>query len=142
MKMKNRGGWLRSIVVLTFLGVLLLGCAAKHAQKAMQTERLLHAAGFQMKLADTPEKLKQVKALQQRKFFLHTHEGKPYYVYADVASCNCIYVGPPEAYQRYVDLRVQQDAAEGQAKAARAEQTAAAPVQMNWVVWGTWGPWY
>ena len=142
MKMKNRGGWLRSIVVLTFLGVLLLGCAAKHAQKAMQTERLLHAAGFQMKLADTPEKLKQVKALQQRKFFLHTHEGKPYYVYADVASCNCIYVGPPEAYQRYVDLRVQQGAAENRAQAARTDQVAATVAPMNWGVWGGWGPWY
>jgi hypothetical protein len=139
---KKRKVWLRTVVILAILGLALFGCAAKHAQKAMQTERLLHAAGFQMKLADTPEKLKQVKALQQRKFFLHTHEGKPYYVYADVASCNCIYVGPPEAYQRYVDLRVQQDAAEGQAKAARAEQAAASAVPMNWTVWGTWGPWY
>lgn len=131
-----------SILVLTCLGLLPLGCAAKHAQKAIQTERLLHAAGFQMKLADTPEKLEQVKALQQRKFFLHTHEGKPYYVYADATSCNCIYVGPPEAYQRYVDLLVQQGVAENQAKAARADQWAASAVPMNWGVWGTWGPWW
>ncbi len=130
------------IAVVTCLGLLLAGCAAKHAQKAIQTERLLHAAGFQMKLADTPEKLEQVKALQQRKFFLHTHEGKPYYVYADATSCNCIYVGPPEAYQRYVDLLVQQGAAENQAKAARADQRAASAVPMNWGVWGTWGPWW
>ena len=140
--MKKRCGWLKSMVVLTFLGLLLLGCAAKHAQKAMQTERLLHAAGFQMKLADTPEKLEQVKAFQQRKFFLHTHEGKPYYVYADATTCNCIYVGPPEAYQRYVDLRVQQGAAENRAKAAQADQAAATAVPMNWGVWGVWGPWY
>ena len=140
--MKKMSAWFRTIGILMISGLVLFGCAAKHAKKAIQTERLLTASGFQMKLADSPEKLKQVKALQQRKFFLHTHEGKPYYVYADASSCNCIYVGTPEAYQRYVDLRVQQSAAEDQAKAARAEQAAAAPVRMNWAVWGTWGPWY
>ena len=140
--MKKVTVWLRTLVILMILGLLLFGCAAKHAKKAIQTERLLVASGFQMKLADTPEKLKQVKALQQRKFFLHTHEGKPYYIYADAGSCNCIYAGTPEAYQRYLDLRAQQDAAEDRAKAVRAEQAAAATVPMNWTVWGTWGPWW
>jgi hypothetical protein len=140
--MNKRYGLLKSILVLSCLGLLLLGCAAKRAQKTMQTQRLLHAAGFQMKLADTPEKVELVKTFQQRKFVLYTHEGQTYYVYADLASCNCIYAGPPEAYQRYVDLLVQQGAAENRAKAARADQVAATVAPMNWGVWGVWGPWY
>ena len=59
-------------VVRTLLPVIVLatlgsGCAYTQRQKAQQIEPMLSAAGFKMKLADTPEKLAKLKAMPQLK---------------------------------------------------------------------------
>jgi hypothetical protein len=63
--MKDRMTWLKSIVMITVLGIALAGCAAMEKSEATDTERLLVAAGFKMKLVDTPAKLAHLKTLTQ-----------------------------------------------------------------------------
>jgi len=127
--MKDRMTWLKSIVMITVLGIALAGCAAIEKSKATDTEQLLAAAGFKMKLADTPAKLAHLKTLTQLKVVPHDRNGKMYYVYADAAYCQCLYAGNQEAYQRYENLIVTQNIAQMNEAAS-----------MDWGMWGPWGP--
>jgi hypothetical protein len=94
-------GMVKYIIVAAILIVVLAGCAANPEQKAQEMEHLLIAAGFQMKLADTPQKLEHLKTLNQLKFIRHQREGKVNYFYADANECQCIYTGDEKAYQRF-----------------------------------------
>ena len=127
---------LKWATVLAAFALALSACAAIQNQNAMDTERLLAASGFQMRLADTPDKLEHLKTLTQRKLVPHQHEGKLYYVYADATSCQCIYIGNEQAYQRYQNLALQKEIAEEQRMAAEMNANAS----MNWGLWGPWGP--
>ncbi len=113
----------------------LTGCAAIQKQDASQTEQLLSAAGFQMKLADNPQKLAHLQTLTPLKLVPHSRDGQVYYVYADPQFCNCLYAGDQAAYQRYQQLAVAQNIAKDQMMAAQMNEDAA----MNWGMWGPWG---
>jgi len=123
------------------LGLTLIfscSCASLQNQQAIQTERMLAAAGFQMKLADTPEKTAHLQSLTQRQLVPHQQDGNIYYVYADANSCQCVYVGTEKAYDRYQKLAIKAQMAQDQITAAEMNQDAA----MNWGMWGPWGPWW
>jgi len=65
------------------------------------TEQLLTAAGFDQKLADSPEKLANLELLTPaRKLVPQERNGQLYYVYADPALCKCMYVGTAAQYER------------------------------------------
>src|SRR5204862_4808842 len=71
----------------------LAGCATLQAQDARATERMLTAAGFQMKAADTPDKLAHLQTLTPGKIVRRELSGEPSYVYADRNVCKCLYTG-------------------------------------------------
>ena len=125
--MKKKIAWLKSIAVITVLGIVLAGCAALQKSETTDTEQMLAAAGFNMRPADTPEKLAHLKTLTQRKLISHERDGKVYFVYADADNCKCLYAGNQENYQRYQSLSVKKNIA---------EMNEAAPMD-----WGMWGPW-
>jgi hypothetical protein len=127
--LKSRMTWLTSMGIITVLSIVLAGCAAMKKSEATDTEQLLAAAGFKMKLADTPERLAHLKTLAQLKVVPHDRNGKMYYVYADAAYCQCLYAGNQEAYQRYENLAVKQNIAQMNEAAS-----------MDWGMWGPWGP--
>jgi hypothetical protein len=127
-----------ALLLVGSMGIVLGGCAAIRNARAIDTERMLAAAGFQMKMADTPEKLDRLEAMTQRKLVPHQKDGKVFYVYADATSCKCIYVGTEQAYQRYQKILVQKQIADEQMQAAEMNEDAS----MNWDAWGPWGPWY
>ena len=127
-----------AIFVLIGFTVTLAACAAIQNRDAMDTERMLAASGFQMRLADTPQKLDHLKSMTQRKLVPHQHDNKIYYVYTDATFCQCLYVGNEKAYQRYQKLAIQRQIADEQRQAAEMNQDAA----MNWDTWGPWGPWW
>ncbi len=131
-------GAAKSVLLIIALGIALMGCAMIQNSKAIKMERLLAAAGFQMRLADTPERLAHLKTLTQRKLVPHERDGHIYYVYADATSCKCLYVGTEKAYQRFQNLAIGQQIADEQRMAAEMNEDAA----MNWGVWGPFGPWY
>ena len=130
----------RKLYLPVLLGLIIAfgACAAMKNQEAMQMERTLSAAGFQMKFADAPEKMDHLQTMQQRTLFPTQRDGKLYYMYADATSCKCLYVGTEKAYQRYQKLAIEQQIAQNQANAAAMYQMSA----MNWGMWGPWGPWY
>ena len=134
--MKQKAVWLKSVVITTALGIALAGCAGMQNKKAIQVERLLAASGFQMKLADTPQKLAHLKTLTQRKLVPHQRDGKVHYVYADATLCQCLYVGSEKAYQRYQDLALKKKLADEQRDAAEMNEAE----EMNWGMWGAWRP--
>lgn len=116
---------LMAIVVL----LATAGCAAIQKSNAMDQERMLAAANFQMKFAKTPEQIAKIEALPQRKLTpVPGPDGKNRFVYADAQFCKCVYVGTEEAYDRYQNLTVKKQIAENEEAAS-----------MNW---GAWGPWY
>ena len=129
----------RGIVLMSLVGLLALaapGCRSA----ALDQERLLAAAGFQMKFADTPEKKQQIAALPQRKLVPVPpgEGGNPKFVWADLEYCNCMYAGTEQAYDRYQKLAAKQRIANEQLAAAEDAQDA----EMNWELWGPWGPWW
>ena len=115
--------------------MVAVGCAALRKSDVETQEQLLSAAGFQMKLADSPQKLTHLQQLSSQKLVPHTRDGKLYYVYADPEFCKCLYVGNEPAYQKYQQLAVQQKLAQERLNAAAMNENAA----MNW---GLWGPFW
>ena len=114
----------------------LVGCASEEAKS---TEQMLAAAGFQVKFADTPEKLANLEQLTQRKLVVHPYgDDSQRWVYADAAGCKCVYAGDERAYQRYEKEVVEQNIANQEEMAAEMNQDAA----MDWGAWGWgYGPW-
>jgi hypothetical protein len=115
-------------------GVALLalsGCATIQRAEAKQKERVLAAAGFQMKLADTPDRFLQIESLPQRKLTRVSDEGELRFVYADKDYCKCLYAGTEAAYDRYQKLSLEKEIADERRTASS-----------NWGAWGYWGPWY
>ena len=119
------------LVIGLMLALASAGCLKSPNQKAIDTERLLAASGFKMRLADTPEKLNQIKKLPQRQIVAHRSKGKLLYVYVDAEHCQCVYAGSEEAYQRYQNLALQNKIdAEDRLDASRSQ-----PGEMDWGGW-------
>ncbi len=124
----------QSGIVAMMLALPLSGCAATQTKQAIETEQILAASGFQIRLAGTPEKTAHLNTLTQRKFVPHDRDGSVHYVYADAASCKCSYVGTEKAYQRYQKLALQKKIADEQRKAAQLNLNA----KTSWGLWGWW----
>jgi hypothetical protein len=129
--MQNMRNPFQSTLMMTLVFTLVSGGCLKSNPKTNDTERLLVASGFKMRLADTPAKLTRIKGLAQRKILAHRSEGKLLYVYVDAEHCRCVYAGSEEAYRRYQDLALdQQLAAEDRRNAIRDQ-----PKEMDWSEW-------
>jgi hypothetical protein len=98
--------------------LLYSGCATIEKENAMDTERTLTAAGFQMQTANTPEQRSHLQTLAQRTLVKHEKDGEPMWLYADATYCNCLYAGSEKAYQEYSKLSIQQEIAEENEDAA------------------------
>jgi hypothetical protein len=123
-------------VVAVALIVVLAGCAAMREERAKDKENMLAAAGFQMKPANTPNRVAHLQTLTPLKLLPYTRtDGKLLYVYADPKGCNCLYVGDETAYQRYRALEQQQKIAQEQMVTAQMNADAA-------MDWGLWGPYW
>ena len=124
----------RAIAVALVGALVATGCAgAQHARNA-DMERLLAASGFQVRLAETPERAAHLQTLEQHQLVAREHDGQTYFFYADAEHCQCLYVGDEAAFQEFQRLATQEKIAEDQRKAAEAQQSAA----MNWGIWGPW----
>ena len=134
--MRRNAGWLASILAIGVLALVVGGCAT---QQARQMDGMLAAAGFQVRPANTPEKLQQLKTLKPRVLLQMTKvSGSTYWVVADPTVCQCLYVGNEAAYQRYEQLKLRKEFADEQMATAEMNENAA----MDWDQWGPWGgPW-
>jgi len=124
---------MRREIVLALTALSLAGCATLQAGDTRATEDLLAAAGFQMKPADTPERLAHLQTLKARTLVRRPENGEPRYVYADPTVCQCLYVGTEQQYQEYRKLAQQKAAADEALWAAEDSREA-------WGYWALW-PW-
>lgn len=123
------------VVVLAALVIALGGCATIRRHETLNTEQVLSAAGFQMRLSDTPEKLASLQALPPRRLVPQEREGRLYYVYADPEVCRCLYVGTEPQYQEYQRLALQKRIADEELMGAQNDL-------YGTMDWGLWGPWF
>ena len=128
LRMRETMRWTTLVLPLIALGLSVTGCAAIRAHQAAETEQVLAAAGFQVKPADTPEKLAHLQTLTPRKVVRYVRDGQPQYVYADPETCKCLYVGDEQRYQKFQELSLQKKIADEQLSAAQANWDAS----MDW----------
>jgi hypothetical protein len=114
------------------LALVLSACMTSVQDK----ENMLSAAGFKVKLADTPQKLDGLKALPPHRFVTNNQNGQPVYLYADPTICGCLYHGDQTAYASYQRMAFDQRLADQRQMTAMMMQDA------SWNYWGVWGPWY
>jgi hypothetical protein len=130
-------------LITATLTLLALGaCSSSPDKEVAEIESRLSAAGFELKLADTPEKLAHLKTMGQRRLFPISRDGDMVFIYADAQGCKCIYVGSQKNYQEYQRLAIQQHVVDEQHVTAEENQMAAETnAQMTWDVWNLWpGP--
>ena len=116
------------------LAVLLVACARGLNERAPPTDQLLSATGFQMRYADTPREIAELKRMTQRRLVPHQCMGTRHYVYADATFCRCLYVGSESALERFQRLAWYRRLDRSQRVAAESGSGAA----MDWKLWGPW----
>tara|TARA_R110002073_G_scaffold60233_1_gene151379 strand:+ start:359 stop:778 length:420 start_codon:yes stop_codon:yes gene_type:complete len=126
------------LVTAAAVAILAGGCASTADQDAIEIERRLSAAGFQMKLANTPEKMEHLNRLGQRRLVPMEKDGATVFVYADAKGCKCVYVGSQKNYQEYERLSIQQNVVDEQRQTAQNMNMAVTNATMNWDMWGAW----
>jgi hypothetical protein len=90
---------------------MLLGaaCAAIQRFEVKDTERMLVAAGFQMRLADTPEPQEDLRSIPPYRIVSRTKDHNVVYMYADPDNCHCVYVGGNTEYSEYERRRMERE---------------------------------
>ncbi len=126
MRMRMMDGWKAAVGCCIAMAV---GACAHQSQGTANTPQMLVASGFQMKPADSPEKLAHVQSLPQRKITPIQHQGQLKFVWADAQDCKCLYVGDQSNYQSYAKLAEQEKIARENYQTAQAADE-----------WGTWQP--
>jgi hypothetical protein len=126
--------WRSMLGAAGLLMVLSIGaCSAFQetpTQKAQRIDPVLAAAGFKMVTADSPKKHEIFASLPPLKMHYYVaKDGKARYWFADPYECNCVYEGDTKAYQRYQNLRIQQQLVREEEETAELNQDAA--MQMN-----------
>lgn len=102
----------RSAVDHVFVSNLLaLGDCATAVQRPFAAENVPSAAGFQMKLPDTPERRASLRT--------RPRGSQVEYVYADPTGCACLYVGNEVQYQQYRRYALEKQLSDERLDAAR-----------------------
>jgi hypothetical protein len=125
---------LMRVGTLLILVGALGGCAAIERQEALDTEKLLTAAGFQMRPADSAERRQHLASMPPHAIVARREGAKTVYTYADAQNCRCFYVGGGKAYAQYRQLEVSEEIARDMSAAS------VNAASMNWDVWGSWDP--
>jgi len=120
----------KGLAALTLLA-LAVGCTSLQSKENMAV-----AAGFKALTPSKPSQVARLKSLPADKVTRITHKGKTYYVLPDVAN-NVAYVGGPQQYQSYQQLRLAKQMSDQRLEAAEMNEDAS----MNWGAWGGWGAW-
>ncbi len=126
--------WIGVRVLIALAVISLAGCASYAERYAQANEQGLEAAGFEMRPADTPEKLASLRALSQRKILIYTWQDRLYFAWPDARFCKCLYVGNEAQYQEYVRLGFEQKLRQERLTADE-EREAAALFERSWEPW-------
>jgi hypothetical protein len=127
-----RGGFLLSMIIAAAAIVELPGCQSESGLASQEND--LAAAGFEVKIANTAERLVMLDRLPPNQFVVRTHGDVTHYVYAD-PGCGCLYVGNRRAFEKYLSNQ-RLDAANSIRQTIQDFDDPA----WNWAEWGPWGP--
>ena len=93
------------------------------AQKAQEIIPMLQTAGFDAAPATTPSEIDQLKKLPPLKLGYYINKnGDAQYWMADPSDCKCIMHGDEAAYQRYENLKLENEVADRDRRAMEAQQ--------------------
>jgi hypothetical protein len=112
---------------------LSVGCASTQTS-TQNRESMLVAAGFKTVTPKTPAQHQKLQKLPPGKVTMINKKGKTYYIFPDPAQ-NRAYVGGPNEYQAYQQLRTEKKLAKENLETAEMYQDA----EMDWGGWGGWG---
>jgi len=124
------------MIGVTALLALMAGCATTTQTDIQDKRSMLVAAGFKTITPKTPEQQQKLQQLQVGQVAMIQKSGRTYYIVADPPQ-NVVYVGGPNQYQVYQQLRAQKQIAEENLETAELYNDAS----MNWGRWGGWGVW-
>ena len=116
---------MRRALFIVVIALTVTACTTMQGGATRSIEQMLAAAGFEMKVADTPEKAADLRTLPMRKMTVRRQGAASYYIFADPDVCNCLYVGTEPQYQEYQRLLLKKELADEQLDAS-----------MNWGLWG------
>jgi len=111
---------------------LTVGCAT--TSSTQNKESMLVASGFKVITPKTAAQQQKLQNLPPGKVAMVNRQGRTYYVFPDAAQ-NLAYVGGPNEYQAYQQLRVANNIANENLETAQMYQDAS----MDWGAWGGWG---
>ena len=127
---------MKNLLTSVFATLALLALTSGCANSLHSKENLAIAAGFKTITPAKPNQIARLKTLPADKVTRVTHKGHTYYVLPDVAN-NVAYVGGPQQYQTYQQLRLQRKLSNERLEAAELNEEAS----MDWGGWGGWGAW-
>jgi hypothetical protein len=119
------------ISVISLLA-LTVGCAT--TASTQNKESMLVASGFKTITPKMAAQQQKLQNLPPGKMAVVNRNGRTYYVFPDAAH-NQAYVGGPQEYQAYQQLRAANNLANENLETAEMYQDAA----MDWGAWGGWG---
>jgi hypothetical protein len=99
----------RTALLLAVPALLGAGCAAIQRYEVRDMERMLGAAGFHMRPADTSERQEDLWSIPPHRIVRRTKDGDVVYMYADPDDCHCVYVGDNKEYSEYQRLTVERN---------------------------------
>jgi hypothetical protein len=129
--MKQIGNSFNIISVMALLA-LTVGCAT--TSSTQNKESMLVASGFKVITPKTAAQQQKLQQLPPGHVAMVNRQGRTYYIFPDAAH-NQAYVGGPQEYQAYQQLRVANNIAQENIETAQMYQDAA----MQWGAWGGWG---
>jgi hypothetical protein len=141
---KPQGTKMKQIVLFKVISAaallaLTIGCASTQTS-TQNRESMLVASGFKVITPKTPAQQQKLQNLPPGKVTMMQKGGKTYYIFPDPVQ-NKAYVGRPEEYQAYQQLRATNKLATENLETAEMYQDS----EMQWGVWGGWGggfgPW-
>jgi hypothetical protein len=112
--------------------MLSVGCASTQSS-TQNREAMLAASGFKTITPKTAAQKQKLQNLPTGKVTMIQKKGKTYYIFPDPAH-NLAYVGGPNQYQQYQQLRADNRLAKESMETADMYQDA----EMQWSVWGGW----
>jgi hypothetical protein len=131
-----------ALLVASIACLLSAACVSMQSRIANK-EDLLAAAGFDVKPANTPNRLAELKSLPPNRFVPRAKGEHVEYLYADPVVCNCLYVGDQKAYNSYKREIYQRNLAdEQQLTAEMYQEPPAFWYGWSWGPWGWPGPWW
>ena len=123
-----------SFYMLGVIALLALTVGCTTTSSTQNKESMLVASGFKVITPKTAAQQQKLQQIPPGHVAMVNRNGRTYYVFPDAAH-NQAYVGGPQEYQAYQQLRVANNIAQENVETAQMYQDAA----MDWGAWGGWG---